>query len=100
VVILIPNTQPYARVYIPETKRAQLNIGDKVKVHMDGYGKAIDGRIRFIASDAAFTPYFAITEKDRGKLTFLAKIDLLTTERTMPDGMPVQIELLNSNKSE
>ncbi len=96
-VVLVPNTQPYARVYVPETVRATVHVGDRVNIHMDGYSNSITGRVRFIANDAAFTPYFAITEKDRGKLTYLAKIDVLNVDKRLPDGMPVQVELLNTS---
>lgn len=94
IVILVPDEQPYARVYIPETRRAGVEVGATVKIHLDGFTQAIDGRVRFIATDAAFTPYFALTEKDRGKLTYLAKIDLNYSEHRLPNGMPVQVELL------
>jgi HlyD family secretion protein len=40
-----------------------------------------------------FTPYFALTERDRGHLTFEAKIAIEVTGERLPDGVPVEVEL-------
>ena len=53
----------------------------------------LPGKVRWVASEAAFTPYFALTERDRGRLTYEAKIDLDTGGRRLPDGVPVEAEL-------
>ena len=55
---------------------------------------AIDGRVRWVASEAAFTPYFALTERDRGRLSFVAKIDITEDRERLPDGVPVEVEFL------
>ena len=47
-----------------------------------------------MAHEAAFTPYFALTERDRGRLTYLAKIDIDDRSERLPDGVPVEVELL------
>jgi HlyD family secretion protein len=45
-----------------------------------------------VASEAAFTPYFALTERDRGHLAYLAEIDLVgETARELPTGLPVEV---------
>ena len=58
----------------------------------------LDGQIRWVASEAAFTPYFALTEHDRGRLTFQAKIDLDVEGQRLPDGVPVKVELLSDER--
>ena len=92
-VILLAGQQPYARIYVPEALRARVAPGDKVLVLVDGISEPIEGRFRWIASEAAFTPYFALTEHDRGRLTFLAKIDIKVKGARLPDGLPVEVEL-------
>ena len=44
------------------------------------------------AADAAFTPYFALSQHDRSRLSYVAEIDLTgeETER-LPVGIPVQV---------
>jgi HlyD family secretion protein len=91
--ILLPGEQPHARVYIPEEQRLSVRVGDTVKINVDGMQGALKGRVRWIANEAMFTPYFALTERDRGHLTYAAKIDIESSGDRLPDGVPVSVEL-------
>lgn len=90
--ILLPGEQPHARVYIPEQQRVAVRVGDNVTVRVDGLADSVSGRVRWIASESMFTPYFALTERDRGHLTYAAKIDLQVNGKRLPDGVPVTVE--------
>lgn len=80
----------YARVYIPEPLRAHVRPGASANIHVEGLRAAFPGRVRFISSEAAFTPYFALNERDRSRLTYLAKIYLTGPKaRALPVGVPV-----------
>ncbi len=97
VMVFLAGDQPYARVYVPESMRATVVPGTQAQVHVDGLAEPIEGRVRWVASDAAFTPYFALTERDRGRLSYAAKVDLvagLPADRRLPDGVPVEVEFL------
>lgn len=94
VAVLLAGRQPYARVYVPEPQRVRLRPGDRVPVHVDGLDGPLEGRVRFVSSDPAFTPFFALTEHDRSRLSYLAEIDLPAgQDRPLPAGIPVQVEL-------
>lgn len=93
VVVMLTGEQPYARVYVSESVRARVTAGTRARVFVDGIEAPFDGRVRWIASEAAFTPYFALTEHDRGRLTYFAKIDIETSGNRLPDGVPVEVEL-------
>lgn len=94
--IFLSGEQPYARVYVPEGIRATIAPGAAARVFVDGLEEPVPGRVRWVSSDAAFTPYFALTERDRSRLSFAAKIDLVrpAAERRLPDGVPVEVELV------
>ncbi len=92
--VVLGGEQPYARVYIPETLRARVTAGSRAVIHVDGLESALDGRVRWVSSEAAFTPYYALTERDRDRLSFLAKIDIVTERPRLPDGVPVEVDLL------
>lgn len=92
--IMLSGQQPYARIYIPADLRASVSPGTRVRVLADGISEPIKGKFRWIASEAAFTPYFALTEHDRGRLSYLAKIDIEVTGERLPDGIPVEVELV------
>ena len=91
--IMLAGEQPYARVYIPERLRVHVRPGTAATIFVDGIEDALAGQVRWVASEAAFTPYFALTERDRGRLAYEAKIDIDTAGERLPDGVPVEVEL-------
>jgi HlyD family secretion protein len=100
--IFLSGVQPYARVYIPESIRVSIAPGTAARIFVDGLAQPLSGRVRWVASEAAFTPYFALTERDRGRLTFAAKIDIdgEAPDRRLPDGVPVEVEFLQMRRSD
>jgi len=91
--ILLPGEQPHARIYVPEEARVNVRPGSRATVHVDGLEKPLEGRVRWVASESMFTPYFALTERDRGHLTYEAKVDIDVDGARLPDGIPVEVEL-------
>ena len=94
VVVVLAGEQPYARVYVPERLRVHVRPGMKALIHVDGMDTAIDGRVRWVSSDPAFTPYYALTERDRGRLSYVAKVDIAEQRERLPDGVPVDVEFV------
>jgi HlyD family secretion protein len=94
VTIMLGGDQPYARVYVPEHLRVQVAIGTPALIHIDGMDAPVAGQVRWIASEAAFTPYFALTERDRGRLSYVAKVDISEERDRLPDGVPVEVEFV------
>lgn len=90
--ILLANDRPYARVYVPEPKRASLKIGDSRPVRVDGVDDALPGRLRWIAMEPAFTPYYALNASDRARLVYVAEFDLEDVH-DLPTGVPAQVLL-------
>lgn len=93
-IIMLAGSQPFARVYVPEAIRVHVTPGTHARIFVDGLQEVLDGRVRWVASDAAFTPYFALTERDRGHLSFFAKIDIENDRDRLPDGVPVEVEFV------
>ncbi len=91
-VVVMLTGVPYARVYIPAPLRPHIRTGMEVAIHVEGLTNSFKGRVRFIATEAAFTPYFALTERDRSRLTYLAEIPLVGAEaQKLPVGQPVTV---------
>ncbi len=93
VAIILAGKAPYARIYVPEPYRVKLKVGDSLIVHVDGLDKEISGRLRWIATEPAFTPYYALNQQERSRLMYLAEIQLPDSEANLPNGIPVQVEL-------
>lgn len=93
VAVMLIGEAPYARVYVPEPVRARVSQGSAVTVRVDGLAEALAGTVRTISSDAVFTPYYSLTERDRSRLSYVAEIDLAGpgVER-LASGIPVVVE--------
>jgi len=99
VAVMLGGEQPFARIYVPENLRVRVSPGLAAEIHVDGLATPVPGRVRWVASEAAFTPYFALTEHDRGRLTFLAKVDVMEDRDRLPDGVPVEVDLLLGDRA-
>ena len=93
VAVILVDTSPYARVYVPEAWRVNLKVGDKLTVRVDGIDKDLQGELRWISSSPSFTPYYALNADDRSRLVYVAEVSLIDT-KDMPAGIPTQV-LLN-----
>jgi len=97
VAVLLAAGQPYARVFIPEPQRASVKAGSPATVRIDGTDHDWHGVLRYVSSDAAFTPYYALNERDRSRLSFLAEIVLTEpAAAALPTGMPVEVTMQES----
>lgn len=90
VAVLLSGDQPYARLYIPEPMRVQVRLGSQLQIAVDGLPGTLTGTVRRLASEATFTPYFALNERDRTRLSYVAEVRLPTQSERLPDGVPVQ----------
>ena len=92
VAILLASGAPYARVHVPAPVRYGLVVGQTATVRVDGQPAPFEGRLRWISHDASFTPYYALTQHDRSRLSYLAEVDLQTEDAgALPTGIPVEV---------
>jgi len=92
VAIVLANQPVYARVHIPEPMRTQVMSGTPAQVHIDSFDEPFDAEVRWVAADASFTPYYALSERDRTRLSFLAEVDLHGADTLdLPVGVPVRV---------
>jgi HlyD family secretion protein len=98
-IVMLADGTPYARVYVPEPLRTQFLPGARTHIHVDGRDSPLNGVVRYVSAEAAFTPYYALTQDDRSRLAYLAEIDLEeSAAANVPTGMPVQVELATDQK--
>jgi len=92
VAVLLDNSAAYAQVYIPEPLRARIQPGTQATLKFDGVDKSYGGTLRFVSEDASFTPYYSLTERDRSRLAYLAKVYLQGDAAALPSGAPVSVD--------
>jgi HlyD family secretion protein len=94
VVVLLAGT-PYARIRVPADRRLQVEVGTPARVRVDGVDAALRGRVRHLSGEAAFTPYYSLSQGDRSRLSYLAEVEILDpAAAALPAGLPVEVELL------
>ena len=91
--IVLAGKAPFARVYVPEPYRVHIKTGDTLPVLVDGLDTPIPGRVRWIATEPAFTPYYALNQEDRSRLMYLAEVQLPESAADLPSGVPAQVQL-------
>ncbi|MCJ8319117.1 MAG: HlyD family efflux transporter periplasmic adaptor subunit [Colwellia sp.] len=93
VAIVLAGNVPFARVYVPEPYRIKIKAGDKLIVTVDGLTTSFEGTVRWISSEPAFTPYYALNQEERANLMYLAEILLPDSASDLPMGVPAQVQM-------
>jgi HlyD family secretion protein len=94
VAVLIEDGLPYARIHVPAPLRARVRAGTSARLLVDGVDRVYSGQVRFVASEAEFTPYYSLTAADRSRLSFLAEVVFDEREaQDLPSGLPVDVVL-------
>ena len=93
VAVLLDAGSAYAQVYIPEPLLTRAVTGTRATLKFDGMDKTYTGTLRYISQDASFTPYYSLTERDRSRLAYLAKVYLQPGDAAeLPSGAPVSVD--------
>jgi len=89
--VILDSARTYARIYVPEPWRASVQPGKQLVVRIDGNDQTFTGIVRWVSADASFTPYFALTEHDRSRLSYLAEVDVPDAS-SLPSGLPLEVD--------
>lgn len=89
--VILDNSRTFARIYVPEPLRASVQPGKQLNVRIDGNAQNFTGTVRWVSADASFTPYFALTEHDRSRLSYLAEVDI-PEAASLPSGVPLEVD--------
>jgi len=91
IAVILDSSRTYARIYVPEPLRSSVQPGKQLVVRIDGDTRSFTGTVRWVSADASFTPYFALTEHDRSRLSYLAEIDVPDAS-SLPSGVPLEVD--------
>ena len=89
VVSLLAGDAPYARVYVPASRRAHLAVGAHCQVKVEGVEATFAATLSSLRADPAFTPYYALTGDDASRLAYRAELRLGGGATQLPAGLPV-----------
>ena len=92
VAVMLTAGAPYARIYVPEPLLIAARQGAAAEVKADGDSRIHRGHVRRLSAEASFTPHYALTERDRSRLSYLAEVELDDPEASdLPTGVPVEV---------
>jgi HlyD family secretion protein len=89
--VLLVDDAPYVRAYLPQRYRLSLNDGTKLQVQVDGVAETYTGHVRWISAEPAFTPFYALNQKERTRLVFLTEVQLGADAAKLPAGVAAQL---------
>jgi HlyD family secretion protein len=92
VVALLPPANLKLRFFAPETKLAQIEIGETVAVSCDACAKGLTAKVSFIAQSAEYTPPVIYSREQRAKLVYLIEARPTDPEKFRV-GQPVTVTL-------
>ena len=97
-VSLLVGDAPYARVFVPETQRVGIKQGSRFNIKVEGIDRGFTATTLRIASEASFTPYYALTGDDASRLVYRAELGLDGPQaRDLPAGVPCQATPIAAN---
>jgi HlyD family secretion protein len=91
--VLLESGVPWVRVWIPERRAAAVPLGLAAQVTIDGMPAPLTGKVIDVAREPAFTPHFALTERDRVHLVYEARVALPDAPPELRPGLPAEVRL-------
>jgi HlyD family secretion protein len=84
----------WMNIYIPETQTGLVKIGQEVSVKVDSFPQeSFKGKITFVSSESEFTPKTILTQEERIKLVYRAKVALENSQGRLKPGMQADAEI-------
>jgi HlyD family secretion protein len=94
VVVLLPPQYIKVRAFVPETRIGTVEVGQVVRVFVDGIPEPFPGTVSYISPRAEYTPPVIYSRESRAKLVFMieANFDPQVAVNLHP-GQPVDVQL-------
>jgi HlyD family secretion protein len=75
-------------VFVPAPRRADIEIGARFEVRIEGVAQPYTATVRSIRSEPTFTPYYALAGDDASRLVYRAELKL-DGGADLPAGLPL-----------
>lgn len=94
VAVLLAEGDPWVRVWIPQDRFARVRPGLPAEIRIDGIDRSLRGEVLDVTREPAFTPHFALTERERAHLVYEARVVIHDAPDALRPGMPADVHLL------
>jgi HlyD family secretion protein len=99
VAVLCADGLPWVRVWCPARALALLSLGSRAEIRVHGIEKPLRGRVIDVAREPAFTPHFALTEREREHLVYEARVEIVDAPDGLRPGLPAEVRF-STNRTE
>jgi HlyD family secretion protein len=93
VAVVLADEMPWVRVWLPARAVGRLASGAAAQVEIEGYGEPFAGRLREVSREPAFTPHYALTERERAHLVYEARVLVDGAPADLRPGLPATVRL-------
>ncbi|WP_339834426.1 efflux RND transporter periplasmic adaptor subunit [uncultured Parvibaculum sp.] len=93
IVSLLPPENIKVRFFVPEAELGRLRIGDKLDFACSGCPADLTGTIRFVSTQAEFTPPVIYSEQSKEKLVYMVEAVPDADPEALHPGQPVTVRL-------
>lgn len=93
VAVLLADEAPWVRVWVPEPSAAEVGPGTPARIEIDGVAGTLAGRVLDVAREPAFTPHYALTERDRVHLVYETRVLIVDAPPGLRPGVPARVTL-------
>lgn len=88
------------RFYVPESQRAKLSPGSVIEARCDACGNPVRATVRYLASQAEYTPPVIYSQDERSKLVFMVEAWPGAVDAArLPPGLPVEVRLVSPHEA-
>ena len=80
-----------AVIYVPLVELDKVKFGQKATLQIDAGNRTFEGQVKWISSQAEFTPKTILTRETRESLVYAVKLTVPNPEGILKIGMPVEV---------
>jgi HlyD family secretion protein len=94
VVVLLPPENLKLRFFVGEPDLAKVKLGQTLRTHCDGCGADIPASVRFVSTQAEYTPPVIYSRENRAKLVYLVEAGVTAQDAArLHVGQPIEVRL-------
>jgi HlyD family secretion protein len=94
IVQILPPENIEVRFFVPEPVAGKLQIGQNIKVGVDGHNATVPATVTFVSTQVEYTPPVIYSDENRAKLVFMIIARPAADQAaSLHPGQPVQITL-------
>lgn len=91
--VILQDGAPWVRVWLPERAYSRIGPGSEARVRVDSVPGELRGHVLDVAREPAFTPHFALTERERVYLVYETRVAIDDAPPALRPGAPARVVL-------